>query len=121
MGELAGSALLGLLGHHALHAAETSRSRAQSPALMPMSWQDLPYWGSWAITHFTQLGATAVLCALVLIYPFPNSDATVYLAFLLLVSAALIAFGYAASTLFSKAKVAGNVSAMLYAIAMIPG
>ena len=35
--------------------------------------QDLPYWGSWAIAHFTQLAATAALCALMLIYPLPKS------------------------------------------------
>ena len=152
---LAGTASLGILGHHALLAASTQLPGcAARPSSAPYQvnrqlfmvvcigsspgsnagcagrsvraqhierLQDLPYWGSWAITHFTQLAATAVLCALVLIYPFPNSDASVYLAFLLLVSAALIAFAYAASTLFSKAKVAGNVAAMLYAITMIPG
>ena len=67
--------------------------------------QDLPYWGSWALTHFGQLAITVALCTLALIYPFPNSDASVYAAFLLAVSAALIAFSYAASAVFSKAKV----------------
>ena len=67
--------------------------------------QDLPYWASWALTHFAQLAITVLLCALALIYPFPNSDPSVYAVLLLAVSGALISFSYAASTLFGKAKV----------------
>ena len=67
--------------------------------------QDLPYWGSWALTHFGQLAVTVLLCTLALIYPFPNSNPSVYTALLLAESGALIAFSYAASTIFARAKV----------------
>ena len=66
----------------------TTQGRTNPHLCLPLihsTWlQDPPYWGSRAITHYTQLAATAALCALMLIYPFPNSDPSVYLTFLLL-------------------------------------
>lgn len=38
-----------------------------------------------------------------------------------LVAASLLAFAYFLSTLFAKSRVAGMASAMLYAVAMVPG
>lgn len=38
-----------------------------------------------------------------------------------LTGAALLAFAYFLSTLFAKSRVAGMASAMLYAVAMVPG
>jgi hypothetical protein len=43
------------------------------------------------------------------------------LAFYWLYGAALVAFGYAVSTLFSTSRVAGTASQLIYAVSMVPG
>lgn len=83
--------------------------------------QDGAYWLSWAITHWTTWAVSGVLCTLVSIWPFPASDPTVLLAFLWLAAAALIAFAYALSTLFSTSRVAGMVAVFSYTLAVSPG
>lgn len=83
--------------------------------------QDLAYWGSWAISHWSTMAVSGALCAWVGTYPFSHSDPTVLLAFYWLVAAALISYAYALSTLFSKSRIAGTSTAVLYACSMIPG
>jgi hypothetical protein len=83
--------------------------------------QDGAYWCAWALTHFATLAVSGVLCALIALYPFPHTDFLLMLALLWLTAAALLAFAYCLSTLFTKSRVAGMASAMLYAVAMIPG
>ncbi len=83
--------------------------------------QDTAYWVSWAATHMSTLAVTAFLCALVGIYPFAHSSASLLLVFYLLVDAALMAWAYFLSTLFSKSRVAGTATAVLYSLAMVPG
>lgn len=67
------------------------------------------------------LAVTSVLCALVGTYPFAHSSASLLLVFYLLVDAALMAWAYFLSTLFSKSRVAGTATAVLYSLAMVPG
>lgn len=43
------------------------------------------------------------------------------LGFYWLVAAALLAFAYVLSSIFSRARVAGTAAAILYALAMLPG
>ena len=62
-----------------------------------------------------------LLCAIISLYPFRHSSFTVLLVVLLLVAAALIAYAYFLSTLFSKSRVAGIAASMLYSLAMVPG
>lgn len=83
--------------------------------------QDGAYWLSWAITHWTTWAISGALCTLVSIFPFPASDPSVLLAFLWLAAAALVAFAYALSTLFSTSRVAGMVAVLSYSLAVIPG
>ena len=83
--------------------------------------QDAAYWCSWALSHFATLAASMLLCAIISLYPFRHSSFTVLLAILWLVAAALIAFAYFMSTLFSTSRVAGIAAAMLYSLSMVPG
>jgi ATP-binding cassette subfamily A (ABC1) protein 3 len=83
--------------------------------------QDGAYWASWGITHWTTMAVSGAICAAIAIYPFKHSDFTVMLVLFWLVALALISFSYFLSTLFSKSRVAGTASAMLYAMAMVPG
>lgn len=83
--------------------------------------QDGAYWAAWALTHFAMLAISGLLCTLIALYPFPHTDFLLMLALLWLTAAALLAFAYFLSTLFDKSRVAGMASAMLYAVAMIPG
>lgn len=64
---------------------------------------------------------TSVLCALVGKYPFAHSSASLLLVFYLLVDGALMAWAYFLSTLFSKSRVAGTATAVIYSLAMVPG
>lgn len=83
--------------------------------------QDGAYWASWALTHGAVLAAMMLVCALVSLYPFRHSSFTLLLTVLWLVAAALIAFSYFLSTLFSKSRVAGMVAPLAYSLAMLPG
>ena len=83
--------------------------------------QDPAYWASWTITHFSNMALSGLLCALVGLYPFSHSSAGVLLLFYWLVALALISFAYCLSTLFSKSRVAGTATAVIYAICMVPG
>ena len=83
--------------------------------------QDGAYWGAWALTHWASLAVSGLLCAIIARYPFPHTDFGLMLLLLWLTAAALLAFAYFLSALFAKARVAGMASAMLYAVAMVPG
>lgn len=67
------------------------------------------------------MAVSGTICASIAIYPFQHSDFTVMLLLFWLVALALISFSYCLSTLFSKSRVAGTASAMLYAASMFPG
>ena len=86
-----------------------------------MSLQDGAYWFAWAITHWATWAVSGILCTLVSLYPFPASNPTVLLAFLWLATAALVAFAYAISTLFSTSRTAGTVAVLLFSLAVVPG
>ena len=83
--------------------------------------QDGAYWSAWALTHWSSLALSGLLCAAIARYPFPHTSFGLMLLLLWLVAAALLAFAYFLSTLFAKSRVAGMASAMLYAVAMVPG
>ncbi len=83
--------------------------------------KDTAYWASWAITHFSTLALSGLLCALIGKYPFTHSAFPLMLAFFWLVAASLIAFSYFLSTLFSASRVAGMATAVIYVVAMVPG
>lgn len=82
---------------------------------------DGPYWASWALTHAGGAAVSGLLCAGVGLYPFRHTSFALMLAFYWLVSAALLAWAYAVSTLFQRARVAGTAAAVIYAVAMTPG
>lgn len=82
---------------------------------------DRAYWGSWALTHWSTMALSGLLCALVGLYPFGHSSLLLMLGFYWLVAAALLAFAYVLSSIFSRARVAGTAAAILYALAMLPG
>jgi len=67
------------------------------------------------------MAVSGALCALVGTYPFSHSSATVLLAFYWLVALALISFAYFLSTLFSKSRIAGTATTVIYAVSMVPG
>ncbi len=67
------------------------------------------------------MAASGALCAAVGTYPFSHSDWSVLLVFYWIVAAALISYAYALSTLFSKSRIAGTATAVIYACSMIPG
>lgn len=83
--------------------------------------QDGAYWASWALTHYGTLFLSCALCAGIGMYPFPRTPPLVMATLLWLAAAALLAFAYFLSTLFSKSRVAGLATALLYALAMVPG
>lgn len=83
--------------------------------------QDAAYWSAWALTHFATMALSGAFGAAIALYPFPHTDPLLMLALLWLTAAALLSFAYFLSTLFAKARVAGMASAMLYAVAMVPG
>ena len=89
--------------------------------MQPIYPQDGAYWTAWALTHWASLALSGLLCALIARYPFPHTSFTLMLLLLWLTAAALLAFAYFLSTLFAKSRVAGMASAMLYAVAMVPG
>ncbi|WIA18353.1 hypothetical protein OEZ85_009818 [Tetradesmus obliquus] len=78
------------------------------------------YWASWALTHFTSLAASSMLCALLGRAIFPLSSWGLLLAFYLLLSAAL-PFSYFISTWFSSSRVAGMATLLIYVLAALPG
>ncbi len=92
-----------------------------SPDSVLILLQDGAYWSAWALTHWASLALSGLLCALIARYPFPHTSFTLMLLLLWLTAAALLAFAYFLSTLFAKSRVAGMASAMLYAVAMVPG
>ena len=67
------------------------------------------------------MAMSGVLCAVIGLYPFRHSSIFIMLGFYWLLACALISFSYFLSTIFSKSRVAGTVTAVLYALAMIPG
>jgi hypothetical protein len=79
------------------------------------------YWGSWAATHWATLAASGLLCALAGTYPFQHTSLAIMVAFFWLFAAALVAFSYCLSTLFSSSRVAGTATQLLYALSMMPG
>ena len=83
--------------------------------------QDGAYWSAWALTHWASLALSGLLCTLIARYPFPHTSFSLMLLLLWLTAAALLAFAYFLSTLFAKSRVAGMASAMLYAVALVPG
>ena len=50
-----------------------------------LSVQDPAYWASWAISHWSTMAVSGLLCAIVGTYPFSHSSASVLLAFYWLV------------------------------------
>lgn len=97
------------------------RILTSQPLRIPSPLQDAPYWGSWFLTHWAALAVSSLLCVAVGSYPFAHSSLVVMIAFFWLFSAALVAFAYAQSTLFTTSRVAGTVSQFLYALSMLPG
>ena len=85
------------------------------------STQDPAYWGSWTITHFSNMAVSGVLCAVIGTYPFSHSSAAVLLSFYWLVALALISYAYFLSTMFSKSRIAGTAASAIYAVSMVPG
>ncbi len=83
--------------------------------------QDGAYWASWALTHYGILFVSCAICAAIGTYPFPRTPPLVMATLLWLAAAALLAFAYCLSTLFSTTRVAGLAAVMLYALAMVPG
>jgi hypothetical protein len=83
--------------------------------------QGSAYWASWAITNFSIMAASGVLCAGIALYPFSHSSFSLLLCFYWLVAATLIAFAYFMSTLFSRSRVAGSATATLFVVSMVPG
>lgn len=83
--------------------------------------RDGAYWASWALAHWAVMAASGALCALVGLYPFRHTSFALMLAFYWLLSAALVGFAYCLSTLFASTRVAGPMTALLYALAMLPG
>ena len=83
--------------------------------------QDVAYWSSWAATYFGQLAISGVLCAIVCMYPFANSNFFLVLLLLWLITAALIAFAFFISTFFNAARVAGQVAVIVYIASVAPG
>jgi hypothetical protein len=83
--------------------------------------QEAAYWSSWALTHWAALAVSGALCTLAGLYPFAHSAPGLMLAFYWLFAAALVAAGYAVSTLFSTSRVAGTACQLVYALSMIPG
>lgn len=79
------------------------------------------YWSSWALTHFSTMAVSGILCAVIGLYPFRHSSFAIMLSFYWLLACSLISFSYFLSTIFSKSRVAGTVTAVLYALAMVPG
>ena len=67
------------------------------------------------------MAVSGALCAVIGLYPFRHSSLYIMLAFYWLLACSLIAFSYFLSTIFSRSRVAGTVTAVLYALAMIPG
>ena len=112
---------LALSGH--THAADPAcLLKDQHQHLMDKSAeQDGAYWGAWVLSHFATLALSGLLCAAIARYPFPHTAFSVMLSLLWLTAAALLAFAYFLSTLFQASRVAGMASAMLYALAMVPG
>ncbi|BDA45751.1 probable ATP-binding cassette sub-family A member 3 [Coccomyxa sp. Obi] len=92
-----------------------------NPTRVAVATVDAAYWSAWALTHFTTMAVSGALCAAIALYPFPHTDPLLMLALLWLTAAALLSFAYFLSTLFAKSRVAGMASAMLYAVAMVPG
>ncbi|GAX84392.1 hypothetical protein CEUSTIGMA_g11814.t1 [Chlamydomonas eustigma] len=82
---------------------------------------DLPYWLSWALTHWTTLMVSGLICTAMCAYPFPKTSSVLLAAFFGLLSAALISFSYFLSTLFPTARIAGTAAQLAYAMAVLPG
>jgi hypothetical protein len=82
---------------------------------------DVAYWGSWGTTHWCTLAVSGLMCALIARTPFPHTSFALMVAFLWLFAAALVAFSYWLSTLFTTSRVAGPVTQLLYATSMMPG
>jgi len=109
---------------------------------------DSAYWLSWGISHWSTLLASGLLCTVMCIYPFPHSSAWILTLFFALLAASLVSFrcvqsfrrpicpslmmppnlpnfftpcSYFLSILFTTSKVAGNVTPLVYALAVLPG
>ncbi|GAB4821282.1 hypothetical protein N2152v2_008328 [Parachlorella kessleri] len=83
--------------------------------------QDAAYWASWAITHWSTMALSGLLCAVVGLYPFAHSSFVLMLCLYWVTALALLAFAYCITTFFSKARVAGTATALIYLAAMVPG
>jgi len=88
---------------------------------IPLLLQKSAYWSSWALTHFSTMAVSGILCAVIGLYPFRHSSFAIMLSFYWLLACSLISFSYFLSTIFSKSRIAGTVTAVLYALAMVPG
>ena len=53
---------------------------------------DLSFWTSWAVTHWSTLAASGLLCTAMCAYPFPSSSLLLLALFFMLLAAALVSF-----------------------------
>ncbi|GMH37365.1 hypothetical protein BSKO_05238 [Bryopsis sp. KO-2023] len=83
--------------------------------------KDGPYWVSWAITHGLYFLAIAIILALVGWYPLGRSQPLLLGLFYFTAGLSLITYGFCISTLFSKAKIAGTLTLLIYVLSMVPG
>jgi hypothetical protein len=89
-------------------------------AMRVMGLTDSMFWLSWFVTHWSSLGVTSFICALIGIYPFPYSDWTVTLVFLLVWSVNLIAFNYFISAFFDNSRLAATLGWFSYVLTITP-
>ena len=70
--------------------------------MLMMGLDNSMYWLSWFCIHFASLFVTMILCTIVGLYPFSNTNAGIQFVFLVFWSMALINFCYFLSCFFSK-------------------
>ena len=58
----------------------------------PTGLDDLSFWTSWAVTHWSTLAASGLLCTAMCAYPFPSSSLLLLALFFTLLAAALVSF-----------------------------
>ena len=58
----------------------------------PTGLDDLSFWTSWAVTHWSTLTASGLLCSAMCAYPFPSSSLLLLALFFMLLAAALVSF-----------------------------
>lgn len=85
-----------------------------------MGMTDGMFWVSWFVTHWSSLALTSFVCALISIYPFPNTDWTVNLVFFLLWTANLVAFNYFLSAFFDNSRLAATIGWFVYVLSIAP-